>query len=152
MPDVEYETRVHMQESLDELFPRGAYVTVVTELPGSTKLQPTGIELTVGRLFCSEVRELDGITHFKIFIDPRIDELDNGEYVQPFTAWVGSLNDEAHPPTVEARIIPEFEDDPLSVLILRSDPAGPRRVQSGQREFITALREQEFFPSGLVPV
>ena len=139
-----------MQEVLDALFPIGAWITVLEEVKG--KLIPTGVEMTTGRVFCSEATETDRGWHYQLFIDPRRAEVqEQGEYDRPFTAWVAELNTELEP-LIQAQIEqtdPFDEADVLEVLRLRSDPAGPRRILPGQRDLITSLREEELFPRGL---
>lgn len=145
-----YNVRVGLQEVLDALFPIGAWITVLEEIDG--KLIPTGVEMTTGRVFCSDAIETDRGWHYQLFIDPRRDEVqEQGEYDRPFTAWVTELNTEMEP-LIQAQIEPTDpfdEAEVLEVLRLRSDPVGPRRILPGQRELITALREEELFPRGL---
>jgi hypothetical protein len=143
-----YNARVAMQANLDELFPRGAYVTVVEDL-GVSALQPTGIEITTGRVFCSDAVETKQGWQYQLFVDPRRGEQENGQYEQPFTAWVDELDVENHPPMAEARILPQEDDEPLQVIRLRNDPQGPRSIGRGVRAFLTDLRESELFPYGL---
>ncbi len=143
-----YNVRVGMQEVLDALFPIGAWITVLEEIDG--KLIPTGVEMTTGRVFCSEAIETELGWHYQLFIDPRrSEEQEVGEYDRPFTAWVTELNTELEP-LIQAQIDPMGSDDEqLHVIRLLADPAGPRRILPGQRELITELREEELFPRGL---
>lgn len=143
-----YNARLGFQSTLDELFPRGAWITVLTEV--SRKLQPTGVEMTVGRVFCSDAFEDDGGWHYQLFFDPRFEELIEGEYAQPYTCWIAEL-DGSEEPMFEAEILRD-DEAPLEVLRIRNDPAGPRRVLPGQRDFVTELRENELFPRGMSPL
>lgn len=144
-----YNARVAMQESLDELFPKGAYVTTVTEV--DRRVQPTGVELVTARPFCSDAVD-DGISHrYQIFVDPRQQELAAGEWQQPITFWVAELDTEDE--MITADILNDAGEPVGNQLRMRADAlVGDRRVLSGAREFITALRETEFFPTGITEI
>lgn len=146
--DEVYAARVEMQRYLDELFPVGTHVNVLSF--EAQVLRPVGIAVTVGRVFCSDAVKVDDVWVYELFIDPR--DGTEQEYVQPFRAWITDF-DLQHL-FAEAVIITNFEritvndDEQLLVIRLQFDPQGQRSVKEGQRAFVTELRESELFPLG----
>lgn len=140
-----YNARVDFQRTLDELFPVGASVTVLDEF--EDRLMPSGIEFTVGRVFCSSATETELGWYYELFLDPRATEADVHEYVIPLRVWIAAfdLENEVY---AEAEIM-QVEDEPLTVLRLGFDPQGPRKPAPGQRDFLTGLREAELFTEGI---
>lgn len=145
MNDIDkYNARVEMQEYLDELFPEGAYAVTVLGRYWS------GLALVTARVFCMDVAEdeEDGL-RYRLMIDPRQEPEQEGEYVQPYGPWVRELADEGYP-IVEAEIVVGDPDAPSETLKLIAEMAGPRKPKKGARAFLSALREPELFPDGLV--
>ena len=141
----DYNEKVDFQLQLDELFPRGAYVTMMSEG------RNVGTELITARVFCDGVRFVDGVWEHHVMIDPRQDELPVGEFAQPYAFWMTEFDLEGLP-LVEAEEIQEDDDDPEKVVRLDADPQGPRKPRRGSRAFLSALREPELFPRGVKPV
>ncbi len=140
-----YNARVDYQGELDELFPAGAFVTVLDEFEDG--LIPTGIEFTVGRVFCSNATETELGWYYELFLDGRSSVLQVHDYVQPLLVWIALLDLE-NDVYAQAEAL-QIEDEPLTVLRLGYDPQGPRRPAPGQRKLLTQLRETELFPHGI---
>lgn len=145
-----YNARVGFQKQLDELFSAGSWVTVIEDIGG--KLVPSGIEITTGRVFCSDATETPLGWYYQLFIDPRNGDAEVQQWEQPFTAWVAQLDSTSHELYAEALTITEGAEDEFILIRLTFAPQGPRAVAPGQREFVTALREAEMFPRGIEPI
>ncbi len=155
----QYNARVDYQLFLDELFPKGTWLTVLTRT-GDGPFEPGAPQLTTGRIFVTDVAEAEGGGwRYQLMIDPRPwnDRILEGEYHYPFTAWIVELDTEAHELYAEAEILtldPEALERTTRQTIIRLlyDPKGPRRPVPGQREALTQRLEAELFPSGLTRI
>ena len=143
-----YNARVAFQERLDEMFPEGTWAAVAMLING--REVPTGIEFPVGRVFCSNAAEAEGLGWvYELFFDTRTrEDHEAGISVQPFTLWMDEFVTESEL-FAEARLIGGEAEEIVRMLY---EPRGPRAVPAGHREFITELREAELFPRGLQPI
>lgn len=153
-----YNARVDYQEFLDELFPKGAWVTILTRV-GEGRLEPSGTEFTVGRVFCSDASEDEGGGwRYRLLLDPRWwdDQLMQQEYTPVLDIWIVEL-DQENDLFAEAEIVTldtetRGRDSLQSVIRLLYDPKGPRRARPGQRDALTKRLEPELFPTGITRI
>ena len=140
----DYNERVAFQQMLDERFPRGAFVTFVTD-DGGRRI-PEGVEMTVGRVFCSAAELVNNGWIHTIVLDPTFSLDDPQKELQveiyPITD-VEEVDDLYEAET----FTPELPLD--EVVRLHARPAGPRRVRPGQRDVCTERWESELFPDGI---
>lgn len=139
-----YNVRLDFQGRLDELFPSGTWATLLEQL--GDQLMPVGVEITTGRVFCSNAVETDEGWFYELFIDPRADDPLVQQWENPLTAWVGEMIFE-NDLYAEAQVL--TAEDEIVVIRLAYDPQGPRAPAPAQREFVTTLREAELFPRGM---
>lgn len=139
----EYNERVRMQQLLDDTFPRGAFVTIVWIVDGV--VVPSGVELTVGRLFVNKSWIVDGSWVHEILLDPSIEpELQGFQIHVPIRGLSESPDHEdlwemeTYTPEIEWIELARFRE-----------PLGPRKPVEGQREAVTAIWEERLFPDGL---
>lgn len=153
-----YNARVDYQNFLDELFPKGAWATVLTRV-GEGRFEPSGTEFTTGRVFCSDATEAEGGGwRYRLLLDPRWwnDQIMQQEYHPILELWIVEL-DQEHDLYAEAEIITldteaEERSTMQTILRLAYDPKGPRRVRPGQRKALTERLEAELFPTGVTRI
>jgi len=141
-----YNESVRFQGTLDEVFPRGAAITVIN-LRGSSVI-PTGLEISVARLFCSASVMVDGAWIHEIRLDPSYDE-DRAPWLTipiwdifPHATVEDLWESEIYNPL-------DQNDEQTQILRMHSKPAGSRRIPTGAREFLSGVWETELFPEGL---
>lgn len=142
----EYNERVVFQQMLDERFPRGAYASFVLDDESNGRYIPEGVNMTVGRVFCSEAEIIDGLWVHTIILDPTTLADEHQNYLQVQVWQVTESEDvdylyeaETYSPDIEMQ----------EVVRLYARPAGPRRVKPGQREVLTERHESALFPNGI---
>lgn len=154
MSRAEYVERVEFQRWLDEVFPRGAALTMMTLV--EDRLLP-GDPIVSARLFCRGARLSDeGSWEFEIQAEPVIDpvpgwkpEGDPG-VPSPWRVWVPGLFPTEVPGLFEAPVIGDAGEELADVTLrVTSVLEGPRQIPERMREEQTARWEAEMFPEGL---
>ena len=146
-----YEERCVYQEELDRRFPDGAACAVLRQ--AGDRLQPAGLLVSTGRLFCSDARyeKRTGRWEHEILIDSRLSDQPIRE---PVRLWVENLR--PHPTAKglwEASIRPDPSEgpDPAEDRVLRVNanlPSGKRPTRR-MRQAVTRAHEYTLFPGGI---
>jgi hypothetical protein len=141
-----YRERCAFQEELDQYFPTGGMCAVLREVEG--RLQPAGVVVSTGRLFCSDARWDDeaGEWRHEVLIDSRLSDIPIAE---PVRVWVNSVRPHDSVKGLwEARVASDAGEN----LLLRVNTAlrGTMRPTRRMRSAVTKAYESTLFPSGLV--
>lgn len=153
MSRAEYVERVEFQRWLDEVFPKGAALTMMTRLEG--RMLP-GEVIVCGRLFCSGARLRD-VWEFEVFAEPVLDPVEGwipegseGGVWTPWRVWVQGLFPTDVDGLFEAPVIGDAGDELADVTLrVSSVLEGPRAVPERIRDEQTSRWEQVLFPDGL---
>lgn len=152
-PDTRAE-RIRFQNWLDDTFPDGAWAVMVTRDEGA----PTGVEITTGRIFVQEVKNLEGVWLRGLLLDPVSGPpLPDTEalWTKPWDPWIrGALvEDEDNPGVWEAEIVTDDDGAPWPIpVVIRINTnamVGERKPTSAQKRWATEKWETELFPNGL---
>ena len=143
--DPVYEERCAFQAELDKQFPDGGVCAVLRQTDG--RLQPAGLLVSTGRLFCSSARndERTGRWQHEILIDSRLSDIPVAE---PVRVWVETLR--PHPTAKGLWEAPIQTDPPESKLLrINTDLPSGMRPTRRMRQAVTRAHEQTLFPDGI---
>lgn len=143
-----YSDRVEFQRFLDETFPDGAWVSVLSG-------QRAGVQIGCGRVFVQGDRTFDGVLiQWQLLCDPWVpttDQPDGG--LPPITPWVAGLwpVEGVEHVLLEGQVHDDVTGDEIEGVVVRllGTLEGPRVLPPEARAEATERWERELFPEGL---